>query len=97
MEDQIKKELEIIKSNPYKRLLNPSPKFFINIQKWCLYLAFASGAISSYLLSINTESKLGIALASFAGFLGVFGTILAKLPIDEEKIKENIINQNENK
>ena len=80
-----KTQIDKIKSSPFKRLLSPSPDFFVKIQKWCIFLAFAFGALSSYFLTISPMSRLGIACGSFAGFIGVFGTILAKLPLDEDK------------
>ena len=95
MTTEVKRELKKIKSNPLKRLAHPSPKFFQNVQKWCIFLAFAFGALSSYLLTLSPMSRLGIALGSFAGFIGVFGTILAKLPIDEDKVVEKLEGEDE--
>ena len=80
--------LKKIKKSLWLRLKSPSPDFFIKIQRWCIFMTFACGAVSSYLLTDNPDSKIGLSIASFAGFIGVFGTILAKLPIDESKITE---------
>ena len=85
-----KQHIEKIKKNPIKRLTAPSPDFFIKVQKWLFFGGFTCTALSSYFLSVNPESKLAVALTSISGFITVFGTILAKLPVDENKVVEKL-------
>ena len=85
-----KKQIEEVKSSVIKRLQSPSPDFFITVQKWLFFGGFACTALSTYLLTIYPESKLAVALTSISGFITVFGTILAKLPVDSEKTIEKI-------
>jgi hypothetical protein len=86
--NELNNHVETIKNSPLKRLTAPSPDFFIKVQKWLMFGGFVCTALSTYFLSLNPESHLAVALTSISGFITVFGTILAKLPVDEKKIRE---------
>ena len=85
-----KEHVEKVKKSISKRLTSPSPDFFVTVQKWLFFGGFVCTALSSYFLSVNPESKLAVALTSISGFITVFGTILAKLPVDEKKVVEKL-------
>ena len=90
MEPTTQTQLTTIKASALKRLTMPSPDFFIKVQKWCIFLGFACGTLSAWFLSANKASRFGLTLSGLAGFIGVFGTLLAKLPIDEQKTIQKI-------
>lgn len=73
----------------WQRLNSPSPKLFIKIQNVMLITGTLLTGIGGVFVQNGILEKLAtIMLTAGSVILGI-GTVLAKLPVDEEKIQNN--------
>lgn len=71
----------------WQRLNTPSPKLFIKIQNAMLVVGTLLTGIGGVLLQNGILDKIATILTTAGAVILGIGTVLAKLPVDETKLK----------
>ena len=71
----------------WQRLNTPSPKLFIKIQNAMLVTGTLLTGVGGVLLQNGILNKIATVLTTAGAIILGIGTVLAKLPVDETKLK----------
>ena len=98
MTQEVKSELTKIKSNPFKRAMQETPRYF----KVVMRIGFAISGVSITLLGLpkDIQEQLPSFIINYSGYVftaSIVAVALSKTAIDEKKVIANIENKIKNK
>ena len=76
-----------INSSPVRRFLAPTPKFFKQLQIFCVLFGASLAAVAAQVSTNFPDSNLPGYLGTFAGCLAVIAPIIAQFSVEWSKIK----------
>ena len=76
-----------INASPVRRFLAPTPKFFKQVQIFCVLLGGSLGAVATQISTNYPDSNLPGYLGTVAGCLAVIAPIIAQFSVDWSKVK----------
>lgn len=88
----IMKESNPNKMTIWQRLNSPSPKLFVKIQNVMLITGTVLTGIGGVFLQNGILEKIATVMTTAGAVILGIGTVVAKLPVDNEKINNNDVN-----